>query len=57
MYYNECPFCGCNLDPGERCKCRDEKEIKMRKQLSANMRMNELLEVEEWNQEELKICC
>ena len=57
MYYNECPFCGCNLDPGERCNCRDEKEIKMRKRLSANMRMNELLEVEEWNQEELKICC
>ena len=28
MYYNECPFCGCNLDPGERCECRDEKEKK-----------------------------
>ena len=57
MYYNECPFCGCNLDPGDRCECRDEHEIKMRKRLSANMRMNELLEVEEWKQEELKICC
>ena len=31
MYYNECPFCGCNLDPGERCECRDEKEKKKRK--------------------------
>lgn len=31
MYYNECPFCGCNLDPGERCKCRGEKEKKKRK--------------------------
>ena len=31
MYYNECTFCGCNLDPGERCECRDEKEKKKRK--------------------------
>ena len=31
MYYNECPFCGCNLDPGERYECRDEKEKKKRK--------------------------
>ena len=31
MYYNECPFCGCNLDPGERCECRNEKEKKKRK--------------------------
>ena len=31
MYYNECQFCGCNLDPGERCGCRDEKEKKKRK--------------------------
>lgn len=20
-YYNVCPNCGCNLDPGERCDC------------------------------------
>ena len=25
MYYNVCPYCGVNLDPGERCDCRDEK--------------------------------
>ena len=31
MYYNECPFCGCNLDPGERCECRNEKEKKKMK--------------------------
>jgi hypothetical protein len=23
-YYWTCPFCGANLDPGERCDCRDE---------------------------------
>ncbi len=25
-YYNECPFCGCNLDPGEACDCQKEKD-------------------------------
>ena len=24
-YYRSCPYCGANLDPGERCDCRDEK--------------------------------
>ena len=22
-YYNTCPHCGCNLDPGEPCECRE----------------------------------
>ena len=25
-YYNTCPACGCNLDPGERCDCENEKK-------------------------------
>lgn len=25
MYYNECPYCGANLDPGERCECEAER--------------------------------
>lgn len=26
-YFNTCPRCGCNLDPGERCDCTaDEAE-------------------------------
>lgn len=25
-YYRICPRCGCNLDPGEKCDCEDEKE-------------------------------
>lgn len=25
-YYNTCPYCGANLDPGERCDCLDENE-------------------------------
>lgn len=24
-YYRVCPDCGCNLDPGESCDCRNEK--------------------------------
>lgn len=24
MYYNSCPFCGANLDPNEKCDCREE---------------------------------
>ena len=26
MYYKECPFCGCNLDPEEKCDCQDKKK-------------------------------
>ena len=27
-YYKVCPHCGSNLDPGERCTCRDVSEQK-----------------------------
>ena len=27
-YYNVCPDCGCNLDPGEKCDCKNEKAKK-----------------------------
>lgn len=25
-YFNTCPKCGCNLDPGEKCDCENEKQ-------------------------------
>ena len=25
-YFEVCPFCGANLDPGERCDCGKDKE-------------------------------
>lgn len=25
-YYNTCPKCGSNLDPGEKCDCERERE-------------------------------
>ena len=27
-YYRTCPWCGSNLDPAERCECRQEKKQK-----------------------------
>lgn len=27
-YFVTCPFCGSNLDPGERCDCQNESEVK-----------------------------
>lgn len=32
MYYNKCPECGANLDPGEHCDCKEEK-AKMEKRM------------------------
>lgn len=28
MFFRECPYCGCNLDPSEKCECRDQKQKK-----------------------------
>jgi hypothetical protein len=27
-YYNVCPICHANLDPGEKCECKLERERK-----------------------------
>ena len=26
MIYKTCPYCGANLDPGEKCTCQEEAE-------------------------------
>ena len=39
MYFRECPYCGCHLDPGEKCDCREESERYVR-------RMQEQMDVE-----------
>ena len=49
MFYRECPYCGCNLDPGEHCDCQEEKEMFYRK-------CNELLISEKDGQLMLKEC-
>ena len=28
-YYRTCPDCGCNLDPGERCDCQSERDVRV----------------------------
>ncbi len=25
MFYRTCPYCGCNLDPGEVCDCKQSE--------------------------------
>lgn len=30
-YFNVCEECGANLDPGEKCTCREEREQRDRK--------------------------
>lgn len=30
-YYNVCPLCNANLDPGEKCDCMDKKVREERK--------------------------
>lgn len=44
-YFNTCPNCGANLDPGEPCDCvenkqREEEEI--RKSLSVDKKTNQI---------------
>lgn len=34
MYYRECPWCGSNLDPGERCECR-KRALEQKKKILA----------------------
>ena len=31
MYGYICPDCGCHLDPGEKCDCREEKRTREKK--------------------------
>lgn len=30
-FYKTCPFCGANLDPGEKCDCQDTERKKEEK--------------------------
>lgn len=55
MYYRECPWCGCNLDPGEICECRDESIKRMRKRQEDNRRMIEMLNDNDCIQLELQL--
>ena len=30
-YYNVCPYCNANLDPGEKCDCQNSKSLEKEK--------------------------
>ena len=30
-YFNKCPTCGSNLDPGEKCECSNKKATEKNK--------------------------
>ncbi|MDD6191876.1 MAG: hypothetical protein PUB24_02190 [Lachnospiraceae bacterium] len=48
MFYRECPYCGCNLDPGEHCDCREKKREKEHRLMS-------LFDVEATGQIKMKV--
>lgn len=43
-YYNVCPHCGCNLDPGEKCDC---ESIKAREQETSRIFCSQILMTDE----------
>lgn len=40
-YYRECPYCGVNLDPGERCDCREREAAEAVRLFSRQMESRE----------------
>ena len=36
MWNYECPICGANLDPGEKCDCQDERQRYLRQFRAGN---------------------
>ena len=48
MYYRECRWCGCTLDPGEKCDCQEEKKKK-------GNRLAELMESDRFGQLTMKV--
>ena len=43
-YFNPCPLCGANLDPGEKCDCQDAVEKpKPKKKEQYHMRFAEMV--------------
>ena len=45
-YYNVCPHCGCNLDPGEKCDC---ESIKAREQETSRAFYSQFLRANDSN--------
>lgn len=59
-YYNICPICGNNLDPGEKCDCEDEKASEQeffRRHLKMEPERQLAFVFDEEVGHERKICC
>ncbi len=50
MYGYICPDCGCHLDPGEKCACREERELEREKET----KLLKMLKVEKSGQMKIK---
>ena len=57
MYGYICDRCGAHLDPGEKCDCLLEEEMKIRKRKESSLKAKELLEKSKWEQQILEVCC
>lgn len=44
-YYKVCPLCGCNLDPGERCDCGNEKKATVSASNADSGKVENLLDI------------
>lgn len=45
MYGYICPDCGCHLDPGEKCDCREEREKQKERTAKISGRMEKMVRV------------
>lgn len=52
MYYTICPYCKCNLDPGERCDCESVAE-KKQNEIKKLIEINTVTKQYELNLEEV----
>ena len=45
-FFNECPLCGANLDPGEECECIKESIKKQQLKYETEMQISVLQEMD-----------
>ena len=53
MGYKVCPYCGANLDPGERCDCRDEVATSQQENVRGGKGLNKHNDIRRDEKEEI----
>ena len=56
-YYRVCPDCGCNLDPGERCDCQVERDVRVIGEIKTPAIKNPFTQVKDQTSDTLIIGC